>query len=68
MEWQGVGILLSPPYLWQDSSFREFGLQGARVHELMFKQFSGLNEGSGGEGHECKWERRKTDVDHSFTP
>lgn len=54
--------------LGQDSSFREAGLQGARVHELMFKQVSGLNEGSGSEGHECRWKRRKIDLDHYFTP
>lgn len=38
------------------------------MHELMFKQVSGLNESSRGEVHECNWERRKIDLDHHFTP
>lgn len=34
----------------------------------MFKQIGGLNEGSRSEGHECKWEKIKIDLDHYFTP
>lgn len=34
----------------------------------MFKQVSGLNETSRNEVHECKWERRKIDLDHHFIP
>lgn len=40
--------------LWQENGFRDVGLQGSRMHELTFKQVSGLNEGSGSKVHECK--------------
>lgn len=65
-----MGILLNPHRAGTvpGNGFREIGLQGSRMHELMFKQISGLNEGSGSEVHECRWERRKIGLDHYFSP
>lgn len=56
MEWQCVGIPLSPHRAGSVAGkwFQRGLPEGARVHELMFKQVSGLNETSRSEVHECK--------------